>query len=94
MKRLRVGVFGAGRGCDLAQNFLLLDCDIVALCDSREDRIREGLRLIPEPEAIYHDFDSFIAHDMDGTVLVATALEFGSLGELRYRLSVAVIFTV
>lgn len=69
MKKLRVGVFGAGRGCDLAQNFLLLDCDIVALCDSREDRIKEGLRLIPEPEAVYHDFDSFIAHDMDAVIL-------------------------
>ena len=33
MKRLKIGVFGAGRGAYLAHNFIALDCDVVALCD-------------------------------------------------------------
>ena len=33
MKKIRIGVFGAGRGMDIAQNFMLLNAEIVALCD-------------------------------------------------------------
>ena len=33
MKRIRLGVFGVGRGIHIAESFMLLDCDIVALCD-------------------------------------------------------------
>ena len=39
MGKLKVGVFGVGRGIDIAQNFKLLNCEIVAMCDEREDRM-------------------------------------------------------
>ena len=39
MSKLKIGIFGAGvRGLDLARNFLLLGCDIVAICETREER--------------------------------------------------------
>lgn len=41
MKKMKIGVFGAGRGMDLATNFMLLGCDIVALCDSRTEMLEQ-----------------------------------------------------
>ena len=34
MKKMRVGVFGVGRGMYLAEAFMLLDAEIVAICDA------------------------------------------------------------
>ena len=42
MKKIKIGVFGAGRGVDLAQNFMMLNCDIVALCDFIPERLKKG----------------------------------------------------
>lgn len=69
MSKIKIGVFGAGRGVDIAQNFMLLNCDIVALCDCRRDRLKRGSERLPESTALYDDFDSFIEHDMDAVVL-------------------------
>ena len=38
MKKLRIGVFGAGRGADIAGNFMMLGCEIVAICDFHKER--------------------------------------------------------
>ena len=39
MKKLKIGVFGAGvRGIDLAKNFMLLNCEVVAFCELRSSR--------------------------------------------------------
>ena len=69
MKKIKIGIFGAGRGIDLAKNFMLLGCEIVALCDFRKERITEGMKNLGKSVAIYDDFDEFINHDMDAVVI-------------------------
>ena len=71
MKRLRVGVFGAGRGMDIASNFMLLDCDIVAICDFHTERLESASKRLGESAAVYKDFDSFIEHPMDVSCLAS-----------------------
>lgn len=69
MEKLKIGVFGVGRGMDIAENFKLLNCDIVAVCDFHDER-REGAKAkLDDGVAIYKDFDSFIEHDMDAVIL-------------------------
>ena len=41
---VKIGILGAGRGIDLAENFMLLDCEIVALCEINKKRAEEGLK--------------------------------------------------
>lgn len=70
MKQIKVGIFGAGpRGLDLAGNFLRLDCKIVAICESREERRDAIIELLGNDVAIYNDFDEFLNHDMDAVIL-------------------------
>ncbi len=69
MKRYKIGIFGAGRGIDIAQNLVLLDCDIVALCDFNEDRAAKGIENLGFDVPVYNDFDSFIELDMDAVVI-------------------------
>ena len=70
MKKLKIGVFGTGvRGIDLAKNFLLLGCDVVAVCEFREERKALAREKFGKDTAIYDDFDSFIEHDMDAVIL-------------------------
>ena len=70
MEKIRVGVFGIGRGVCLAQNFMLLDCEIVAVCDNRKDRLEKGLKELGLTDvAVYDNFDAFIEHPMDVVIL-------------------------
>lgn len=69
MKKLKIGVMGGGRGSTLAQNFMLLNCDIVALCDNIPHRLELGRKRINTDLALYDDFDKFIEHDMDAVIL-------------------------
>lgn len=69
MKRYKIGIFGAGRGIDIAKNLMLLDCDIVALCDFNESRAVEGLKKLGFDVPVYKDFDFFIEQEMDAIVL-------------------------
>ena len=69
MKRFKIGVFGCGRGADLATNFMLLNCDIVAVCDFNEERAKMGLGWIGKDVKVYTDFDEFIKEDMDAVIL-------------------------
>ena len=69
MKKLRVGIFGAGRGVGLAKVFLLLGAEIVAVCDFNEERMQRAIDKLPEGFARYTSFDEFIEHDMDAVVL-------------------------
>lgn len=70
MGKLKVGVFGVGRGIDIAQNFKLLNCEIVAMCDERKDRMDEAIKKMNDSTiAIYNNFDEFIHHDMDAVIL-------------------------
>ena len=69
MKKIRIGIFGAGRGVDIAQNFILLDCEIVALCDFNEKRRNEGLKNLGIDVAVFENFDDFIEYEMDAVIL-------------------------
>ena len=70
MGNLKVGVFGVGRGSDIAQNFKLLNCEIVAMCDERKDRMDAAIKKMNDSTiAIYDNFDEFICHDMDAVIL-------------------------
>ena len=69
MSNFKIGILGSGRGIDLARYFKMLGCDIVALCDDNDDRIKMGAERWQEPIALYTDFDQFLEHDMDAVVL-------------------------
>ena len=70
MSKIKIGIFGAGiRGLDLVQNFLLLNCEIVAICEFREERRIEASNKLGKDFAIYDDFDKFINHEMDAVIL-------------------------
>ncbi len=69
MKKLKIGIFGTGRGMDIAKNFMLLGCDIVAACDNLPDRLEKAVRVAGKDVALYDDFDKFIEHDMDAVIL-------------------------
>ena len=69
MENIKVGVFGAGRGYDIAENFMLLNCNIVAICDFHEGRLNEVLNKLGKGATAYKDFDEFIEHDMDAVIV-------------------------
>ncbi len=69
MKKIKIGVLGAGRGIDIAENLMLLGCEIVALCDFNEERRNDGLKKLGENVAAFENFDEFIEQEMDAVVL-------------------------
>ena len=76
METIRVGIFGAGRGADLAYDQKAAGAKVVAICDFNEKRLNEGVnrllkdKIVDEKDfAVYDDFDKFIEHDMDAVVL-------------------------
>lgn len=69
MKKIKIGVFGAGRGTDVMENFMMLDAEIVALCDFNQERIDNVIKRYPEGVKVYNNFDEFIEHDMDAVIL-------------------------
>ncbi len=70
MKKIKIGIFGAGiRGLDLVKNFLLLNCEIVAICEFREERRTIAAQTLGSDVVIYDDFDTFLNHDMDAVIL-------------------------
>lgn len=75
MKKLKIGIFGAGRGREIAKNFMLNNCDVVAICDSDRSRMDYALTKLGTEMAVYDSFDEFIKHDMDAVVLANTFYE-------------------
>lgn len=70
MSKIKIGIFGAGRGADIAENLALIDdCEIVALCDFNESRRNSFVARLGIDVAVYDNFDDFIEHDMDAVVL-------------------------
>ena len=77
MKKIKIGVFGAGRGRNML-NFCknYPDTELVAVCDKDEfKRERVQLEMNDDSVAIYSDFDEFLKHDMDAVVLANYANE-------------------
>lgn len=68
MEKIRLGVFGLGRGRSLFSSMLAAGAEIVAVCEKDERRIEEAKKVAPEV-AVYRDFDEFIEHPMDAVML-------------------------
>ncbi len=69
MKKIKIGILGAGRGLNIAENLLLLDCEIVALCEFNKERAEKGIKDLGIDIPIYEKFDEFLKLDMDAVVL-------------------------
>ena len=69
MSKIKIGIFGAGRGASVGKNLVLAGAEIVALCDYNEDRFEGAYKKIGKDFALYSDFDKFIEHDMDAVVI-------------------------
>ena len=72
MKKIRIGVFGSGRGSFVAKNFMMLGCEIVAMCDFHMERSAETAKRLGNSVACYDNFDEFIKHDMDAVIIANT----------------------
>ena len=62
MKKIKIGIFGFIRGGSLADNFLALNAEIVAVCDKKEKYLEAARQKLGESASYYKDFDSFIEH--------------------------------
>lgn len=69
MKNIRIGLFGVGRGMDILKNFMLLDTELVAVCDNNKGRMDLAMKQLNKSVRIYDDFDEFINHPMDAVIL-------------------------
>ena len=59
MKNLKIGVFGTGRGYSIAKDFMMLNCEIVALCDFNKERLQKAASQMDDSVALYDDFYKF-----------------------------------
>lgn len=70
MRKIRIGIFGMGRGIDIAENLSLLDdCEIVAFCEWDKDRVQKGLERFGKDVPVFEDFDTFLEQSLDAVVL-------------------------
>lgn len=69
MNKIKIGIMGAGRGVDIAKNLMLLDCEIVALCEFDKERAEDGIEKIGVDIPVFEKFDDFIEQEMDAVVL-------------------------
>ncbi len=69
MEKIRIGIFGGGRGVYLARNLMLLDAEIVALCEGNEQRRKQAAEQLGKGVTAYEKFEDFIEHPMDAVVL-------------------------
>ena len=70
MKKIRLGIFGAGRGMRLSGAFQMIDAlEVVAICDNHKQRRETALKHLGSDVASYESFDEFIEHPMDAVFL-------------------------
>lgn len=77
MEKVKVGVFGVGRGTSLSEFFKVSEnAEIVAVCDKWEDGLNRFRKQMSKSNiACFTSFDAFIEHDMDAVVLANYANE-------------------
>lgn len=79
MGKLKIGVFGAGRGKTMMQVLLNHpDAELVAVCDKYVpllNQVAEFSKEYGSKVATYEKFEDFISHDMDAVVLANYANE-------------------
>lgn len=69
MKKIKLGIFGLGRGGGYFDNILINNGEIVAVCDKNEEKLKDASKKLGNETALYSDFDSFINHEMDAVFL-------------------------
>ena len=69
MKKLKIGIFGVGRGMDFVRDFMMLNCEICAICDNHAERREKAAKELGNSVAVYDNFDEFIEHDLDAVIL-------------------------
>ena len=69
MEKIRVGIFGVGRGTGIGRNFMMAGCDIVAICDVNKTHIKYAKEAFGQDIKVYDKFDDFINHEMDAVIL-------------------------
>ena len=69
MKKLKIGIFGVGRGAALGKSVMLAGADVVAVCDTNKEKLEKAVATFGENTATYDDFDKFIEHPMDGVII-------------------------
>ena len=70
MEKIKIGILGAGRGADVAENFMHFDnCEIVALCEINEKRAEEGLKNLGIDVPVFKDFDAFLESGVDAVII-------------------------
>ncbi|MBP5274994.1 MAG: Gfo/Idh/MocA family oxidoreductase [Abditibacteriota bacterium] len=78
-KKIRIGVFGAGRGSTMVGVMSQHpDAELVAICDKYRPALENCRNLAEkygEKVTLYEDFDKFLEHDMDAVVLANYATE-------------------
>jgi len=79
VEKVKIGVFGAGRGCTMMnQLYGHPDAELVAVCDKFVPALEEVKQTAEEKGvtvALYERFEDFIRHDMDAVVLANYATE-------------------
>ena len=67
---MKIGIFGAGRGADIAKEFMRLGCEIVAICDNCEGERKQACqKKLGADIPFVADFDEFLEIPMDAVVL-------------------------
>ena len=70
MKKIRIGILGAGRGMNIAENLALIDsCEIVSLCENIEARAKKALKEFGKDIPVYENFDEFLESGLDAVVI-------------------------
>ncbi len=69
MKKIKIGVFGCGRGASYYESILMNNGEIVAVCDFDEEKMINSVKNLAEKPACYTDFEDFFRHDMDAVFL-------------------------
>ena len=52
MEKIKLGVFGVGRGMDIVKNFMLLGCEVVAICDNHKERREKAAAALDSSVAV------------------------------------------
>ena len=83
---LRFGIVGAGRGSCFINSLRASGAEVVAYCESSEEKIKNLLQYHPDMEGlIYRDYDEFLKADMDGVVLANYFCEHASFAMKAMR---------
>ena len=68
MEKIRIGIFGLGRGGSFYESITACGGVVAALCDKDEKKLNEAKEHCPEAEC-FTDFEKFIDCPMDAVLL-------------------------